>query len=180
MSERIGTRSSKRQSAAAANTPKTSNELPPLLDTASSSQSKNQTRNELNVEDPISNDLYSTSKVEPPILEAEQTILVDGSSSAFTISPPYDEEQIRGEMAQKEPQYVARQMQNAVKDPFIYYSIREYVVRKKGTVDNLLQMVRENEPHFNITRRIVEQHLERNTVSQLLNIHFFKEKYFMG
>lgn len=187
MSERISTRSSaKRQSTASSSQGKAGGDapLPPVLEqtpsssrhNSSSNQPKNQNQqqNELNVEESIVEELYSASPAKaPPILEAEQTILVDGSSSTFVISPAFDEEDIRAEMAQKEPPLVARQLQNVAKDPLIYYSIREYVTRKKGTIDNLLQMIREHEPHFNITRRIVEQHIERNMVNSLNHFDSF-------
>lgn len=172
-SERIQTRrSSKRQSAVAESNGTKEPDLPPVLETPSSSghksHSKTATRHDLDHDLGAEIDPYTTSSAKPagpPILEAEQTVLVDGSSNAFSVSPPFDEDEIKQEMGQKESPSVVRQLENVVKIPFVYYSIREYAARRKGNLDNLVQLIREHEPAYNITRRVVQDHIARNSVS---------------
>jgi hypothetical protein len=167
-SERVQTRrSSKRQAPLVSESNGTKEvELPPVLEPPSSSGHKAKARHELDHDLGAEIDPFTTSptKPGPPLLEAEQTVLVDGSSNAFSVSPPFDEEEIKLEMAQKESPSVVRQLENVVKIPIIYYSIREYAAHKKGNLDNLVQLIREHEPGYTITRRNVQDHISRNMV----------------
>lgn len=140
-------RSSKRQSSigqSEVNSSKgarNSSDLPSALQSTSSSsklklQSKGavrQNNQEVNVDDAVESEinlysLYPTKTAESPILEAERTILVDGAANPFQTSPAFNDEEIKQEMAQKDDPYVVKQLQNVVRIPLVYYSIREYVV----------------------------------------------------
>jgi hypothetical protein len=185
MSERVSTRSSsKRQTHAASEVSRSGSakevELPPILDSVPSRQqsAKSPPKAQQQANEPAdsSRGLYLSqiSKGGPPILEAEQTILVDGSSSTFLISPPFNEDEIKAEMSQKQLQNVNRQLQDVINTPLVYYSIREYVMRKKGTVDGLFQTIKSYDPNLHLTRRVIETHIERNMViySDYIQIRF--------
>ncbi|KAI6175956.1 hypothetical protein M3Y97_00746800 [Aphelenchoides bicaudatus] len=156
-------------------------ELPSSLESSSSSPHKQtkSARHELDDSLDAEIDPYTQSPTKttgPPLLDAEQMVLIDGSSNVFSVSPPFEEESIKQEMAEKDENakdtpYIIRQLENVLKVPFIYYSIREYVVRKKGTLDNLLQLIRDTnqsitprgEVSTNVTRRAVQDHILRSS-----------------
>ncbi|KAI6186938.1 hypothetical protein M3Y98_00187700 [Aphelenchoides besseyi] len=103
----------------------------------------------------------------PPTLQRETMVVVD--LPTIPVSPPFDENEIKEELEAKKVQLSAsRRNQRVFTKPIVYYEMREYVLRGKGSLDGLVNMIREQ--GGDVTKRALEEHFGKN-------IEFYNDGY---
>ncbi|KAI6171493.1 hypothetical protein M3Y99_02002300 [Aphelenchoides fujianensis] len=95
----------------------------------------------------------------PPLYREPMVVVNVGMADG--VSPPYVKSEVEHELANKGHNMITtRRNKRVFMDPFVYYEMREYVLRGRGSLEGLVNLIREQGGE--ITKRALADHFAEN------------------